>query len=295
MSTPLLLAAYCVIVVLASLIGGWVSLSLRLGHRAMQLVLSAVGGFILGVAMLHLLPHAVAAAPAESVAVWMLAGLLLMFLLQRFFAFHDHEPAQPDHESTDAAGHAPPDLTWTGVAIGMSLHAFINGIALATAVLAERADEPEMALAGLAVFLVTVLHQPLDSLTVLTLAKKSGLSNKAGHVLNVAFSLNVPLGAAVAAVGLNALMQQSPQLLGFALAFAAGTFLCISLSDLLPELHFHRHDRAGLTAALVLGVALAWGIGVLEHAGHDHSEHDHEMHLDHPTHPGHDDHAGHNH
>ena len=46
--------------------------------------------------------------------------------------------------------------------------------------------------------------------------------------------------------------------LSSALAFSAGTFLCISLSDLLPELQFHRHDRIKLSAALLLGLALAW-------------------------------------
>jgi zinc and cadmium transporter len=53
-------------------------------------------------------------------------------------------------------------------------------------------------------------------------------------------------------------------IVGCALAFAAGVFLCISLADLLPELAFHSHDRLPLTAVLLLGIALAWGIGFLE-------------------------------
>jgi zinc and cadmium transporter len=39
-------------------------------------------------------------------------------------------------------------------------------------------------------------------------------------------------------------------------------FLCISLCDLLPELQFHGHDRFKLTMALLLGLALAWGISM---------------------------------
>ena len=53
-------------------------------------------------------------------------------------------------------------------------------------------------------------------------------------------------------------------IVGCALAFSAGVFICISLSDLLPELEFHAHDRFKLSLALLLGVAAAWGIGYLE-------------------------------
>ena len=40
-------------------------------------------------------------------------------------------------------------------------------------------------------------------------------------------------------------------MLGWALAFSAGTFLCISLGDLLPEVHFHSHDRLWLSVQLI--------------------------------------------
>jgi zinc and cadmium transporter len=57
---------------------------------------------------------------------------------------------------------------------------------------------------------------------------------------------------------------------GCALAFAAGVFLCISLADLLPEVTFHTHDRFRLTTFLLLGVGLAYGIGFIEPV-HSHS------------------------
>jgi zinc and cadmium transporter len=53
-------------------------------------------------------------------------------------------------------------------------------------------------------------------------------------------------------------------IVGATLAFSAGVFVCISLSDLLPELEFHAHDRVKLSLALLLGVAAAYGIGYLE-------------------------------
>jgi zinc and cadmium transporter len=42
------------------------------------------------------------------------------------------------------------------------------------------------------------------------------------------------------------------------------------LSDLLPELQFHHHDRLKLTIALMLGLAVAYGVGHLESLLHRH-------------------------
>ena len=53
-------------------------------------------------------------------------------------------------------------------------------------------------------------------------------------------------------------------MLGYALGFCAGTFLCIASSDLLPELQFHSHDRFKLSAALLAGLAVAVIIGLFE-------------------------------
>ena len=53
------IALYTVLIVAASLLGGMLPAILRLGHRGLQLSLSFVAGVMLGVALFHLLPHAV--------------------------------------------------------------------------------------------------------------------------------------------------------------------------------------------------------------------------------------------
>jgi zinc and cadmium transporter len=53
-------AVYCLLIVFASLSGGWLPLAMRLSHTRMQLMMSFVAGLMLGVAILHLLPHAMA-------------------------------------------------------------------------------------------------------------------------------------------------------------------------------------------------------------------------------------------
>ena len=73
-----------------------------------------------------------------------------------------------------------------------------------------------------------------------------------------AFALMIPLGvgALLPRVGPARAGGRRPRWTAAALAFSAGTFLCIALSDLLPELQFHAHDRSKLSLALLAGVAL---------------------------------------
>ena len=61
-----------------------------------------------------------------------------------------------------------------------------------------------------------------------------------------------PLGAAAFFFGLQQFGSSHDVILAAALAFSAGVFLCISLSDLLPEVQFHSHDRLKLSFGLLV-------------------------------------------
>jgi zinc transporter ZupT len=65
-SPALQLVAYSVVIGLASLAGGAFAAFLQMGHRRLQFVLSFVAGTMLGVGVLHLLPHAVILAVEEG-------------------------------------------------------------------------------------------------------------------------------------------------------------------------------------------------------------------------------------
>ena len=105
-----LITAYCVLIVLASLLGGWLPSWVRLTHTRMQLTMSFVGGLMLAVALLHLLPHAAAEAGSMDYAAGSaVLGLLAMFFTIRVFHVHGHEPheeaLQPDAECGQEQGH----------------------------------------------------------------------------------------------------------------------------------------------------------------------------------------------
>jgi zinc and cadmium transporter len=258
----LTLAVYCALVVLASLLGGALPSRLHLTHTRLQVTVSFVAGLMLGVALLHMIPHAAHEISIDATARWAVGGLLVMFFLIRLFHFHEHEAGMGNGEGEDpgkplSRGHPHP---WIGVAIGLSIHSAVDGVALASSTLAE-----EGPVAGIGTFLAVFLHKPLDALAITSLMVASGWPARTRRIVNVGFALICPLGAVLFVMGAGA---GSEAVLGAALAFAAGAFLCISLGDLLPELQFHRHDRLKLSLALLLGVAIAYGVTFLEHDMH---------------------------
>jgi zinc and cadmium transporter len=87
LSAPLLspgwvLLLYCVLVLLASLAGGWLLLLIHLNHMRLQLAVSFVAGLMLGIALLHFLQDANEQLHSlDKTANWMLGGFLAMFFV----------------------------------------------------------------------------------------------------------------------------------------------------------------------------------------------------------------------
>jgi zinc and cadmium transporter len=296
MSPAGLLTVYCLLIVVVSVVGGWIPRLVRLTHRRLEVALSFVSGVMLGIALLHLLPHAIvergawlevaAHAPdagvdhdhahgvvshelIDPVVLWVVAGFLAMFVLERWFCFHHHEPIAGEgeagrHDHGDDHGHDHGHdhrLTWVGTTVGMTVHTLIAGAALAASVLSAETAGDERLLAGLGTFLVIVLHKPFDAITIGTLIVAGGSTRRTHMVVNALFGLAIPAGAALFVLGAQTDVDTPHRLMSAALAFSAGAFMCIALSDLLPELQFHRHDRVKLTVALLAGLAVAWATG----------------------------------
>jgi zinc and cadmium transporter len=296
-SSGWLLAIYCGLVLIASLAGGWLPILVRLTHTRLQIAISLVAGLMLGIALLHFLPDANEHLQSlDRTVAWMLSGFLAMFFLQRFFHFHHHDlpegdpedcchdehvaeahdhSHEHDHGHHDHEHHHPHEhhhahtlaeksaqqLSWVGTALGLTLHSLLDGLAMAAAVEASALGH---GLAGFGTALAVILHKPFDAMAVTTLMTSGGSSRFSRQLLNVLFSLATPLGVALFYLGANHIADSNVVFLGCALAFCAGTFLCIASSDLLPELQFHSHDRMKLSVALLLGVGIAILIGVVE-------------------------------
>jgi zinc and cadmium transporter len=155
-----------------------------------------------------------------------------------------------------------------GVAIGLSLHSFFDGLALAAAV--ASGTHGHGGALGLGTALAVILHKPFGALAIITLMAASGSTRASRHLVNLAFALVTPLGALLFYLGAGPWAHEHPAWPGCALAFCAGTFLCIACADLLPELQFHAHDRFKLSLALLAGLAVAVAITRFGHPSHEH-------------------------
>lgn len=299
MTATLLIFFYSIAIIAASLFGGWLPSILKLSHTRTQILMSYVAGLMLGVAFYHLLPHAIfklsSAKGIDYAIQWLMAGLLFMFVLLRIFRFHQHSPAEDDHHDHNHADHhdhhqskdkktknnnvsESHSFSWLGVAFGLALHTLIDGIALGASVQAHSIGNAPLGLLGLGVFVAIVLHKPLDAMSISTLMAAGGWSMKARTWVNFVFAMMCPLGAYIVYLGAGQLEDNYSLVIGSALAFSAGAFICISLSDLLPEIQFHSHDRGKLTMALLLGVISAYGIGIMEPEGnHSINDQHHEV------------------
>jgi zinc and cadmium transporter len=276
-SPTALLMGYCSLALLAALAGGALPTLFRLNHSRLQIAISFVAGLMLGLALLGLLPHALAEIHSSHKAIaWLLAGFLFMFFLQRFLPFHHHDvpegsPIEPCGHPHSLAERSARGLSWMGVAVGLSLHSIFDGLAVAAAVASGAHGHGEAL--GLGTALAVILHKPFGALAIITLMTASGARRSSRHLVNLAFALVTPLGALLFYFGAGAWVPLHPEGLGCALAFCGGTFLCISCADLLPELQFHAHDRFALSAALLGGLAVAVGITRFGHVGHEHGAH----------------------
>ncbi len=278
------LSTFCTAIVIVSVLGGILPLATVLNHTRLQVYLSLSAGTMLGAAFFHMLPEAVRVGSAETVR-WSAVGLLALFFLERFFSFHHHEaPASGPGKTTRAAAGSdqpaphgqvaePPVgaatgatvLPWGSAAFGLAIHSLVGGIALASAVVADYRVGRGGSGAGLGVFVATLVHKPADALTITSLMVRSGSGRWSTHLLNLGFALMIPAGVALFFAGTAGSGAFAPGAwTAGALAFSAGTFLCIALSDLLPELQFHSHDRFKLSTALLAGFLVMAGTALLE-------------------------------
>jgi zinc and cadmium transporter len=296
MDNHILLAVYCGLVLLFAMAGGLLPFLGRVTHTRLQFYLSASAGVMLGAAFFHVMPDAFElSGGAFYFGCWMSLGVVGLFCIERFIAPHSHELDGQHHHhhhhhdhnhSHEEAGHehvgaydkpvpgehraaAPAVAGWMAV-LGLTIHTFMNGVGLAGAVWAETAKgSATFLLPGFAMFLAIFLHKPADALAISMVLSRKGVSRGKLFLVQFGFAATVAVGAVAFVLTEKHLAEDiEGPLTGAALAFSAGTFLFVALSDLLPEVQFHRHDRIPLALTLFFGIALMAGIALLE--GHEH-------------------------
>ena len=274
---------YALLVAVLSLIGAVLPLRYRPGHQQLQVYISLAAGALLGAALFHMLPHSTERL-GESFGLPLALGVITVFLMQRYLAPHSHELSAEEahaldttqggdagHHDHHCAGHehfhsAGPFLSGAVAIMALSVHSFFDGVAIGAAV-----GSPENAggSLSLSVFLSVLVHKPMDGLSVAVLLLNAKVSRKTFWLVQGLYAALVPIGALLF-IWTQGAVAEPTALVGYTMAFSAGTFLAVALADLLPELQFHRHDRNILSGALLLGMAVMWCTSLIGHGGHAH-------------------------
>src|SRR5688572_2042573 len=234
------LGFYLPTVIFISLIGSFLPLLRELSQRALALLLSFSAGVLLGAVFFHMLPET--RVLSENIGWPILAGFLLIFVLERFVFVHACEERQCDIHQMGIPAF-----------LGISLHSLLDGIALGAGLLL-----PQL---GPVVLLAVIIHKMPDSMSISSILLSAGWDRRKISWLNLLFSLTTPIGALIAYLFFRSL---SPANVAVAIGVSAGTFLAIATADILPQVH-RLEERNPMTLLFLLGgLAVSWSAKLLE-------------------------------
>lgn len=236
------LGFYLPTVIFISLIGGFLPLLRELSQRALALLLSFSAGVLLGAVFFHMLPET--GKVLEDDIGWpILAGFLLIFVMERFVFVHACEERECDIHHMGIPAF-----------LGISLHSLLDGLALGAGLML-----PQL---GPVVLLAVLIHKMPDSISISSILLSAGWDRRRVARLSLLFSLTTPLGALFAYLFFRALSDQN---IAIAIGISAGTFLAIATADILPQVH-RIEERNPLTLMfLVFGLAVSWAGRLIAH------------------------------
>lgn len=202
-------------------------------------------GSLFGGAFLHLIPEAAGTGFSIQVSFNILIGILASFVLEEVFKWrHCHVPTSSDH---------PHSFGYMNL-LGDAIHNLIDGVAIGGAYLVSTAM-------GLTTTLAVCLHELPQEMGDFGVLIYAGFGKRKALVYNFVTALTAFVGVSVA-LSLSFYIEG---LTSFLIPFAAGNFIYIAGSDLIPELH--TEEKLGRTifkiAIMTLGILLLYSIRII--------------------------------
>ena len=195
-------------------------------------------GALLGVALLALLPEALAELSSQAVFGTLLAGILIFFVLEKLVLLrHCHTDECKVHGAT-----APL------VFVGDAFHNFLDGAIICTAVLTSVP-------LGINTAIAVAAHEIPQEVGDVAVLLAAGYSRSQALLLNIVTGVSGILGAVVAFTAVEVV----PGIRPYVLAISSASLLYIAMSDLIPDLHRGTIDASGIRQV----VLIAAGIGTI--------------------------------
>ena len=234
-------------------------LSFAMLARFTQHMLSLAAGALMATAFMHLLPEAFESqASAHELFAMLLAGLVFFFLLDKAELWHHGHEHHHSDGAHDHAGHAHDhghahhhhdhgarSGGWAVLA-GDSVHAFGDGILIASAFVADLR-------LGVVTALAVLAHEVPHHMGDLVVLRQTSGTQRAALV-------KVSLAGTVTALGGLVgyfLVAQLEDYLPYFLVAASSSFVYVALADLIPQLQKRLGLRETVAQVLWLGAGIA--------------------------------------
>jgi len=205
------------------------------------LLVSFAAGALLGDVFIHLLPEVIEDFGEFSLTLSLsiLAGIAFMFLIEKLIHWrHCHVVPADDHVHPFATMNL----------IGDAVHNIIDGVIIGASYLVSIP-------VGIATTVAVVLHEIPQEISDFGVLLHGGYSKKKALLVNFLTALGAIVGVVVALL----IGASSETLVKYLVPFAAGAFVYIAGSDLIPELH----KEVGVKRSIVQFVAFVLGIAVM--------------------------------
>ncbi|OGH38029.1 MAG: hypothetical protein A3B44_00740 [Candidatus Levybacteria bacterium RIFCSPLOWO2_01_FULL_38_21] len=214
-----MILAYIIVFTLIGSVGSLVSsyfllLKQKITESFSNMLISFAAGALISTAFLDLFPEALEVANGANIFIPALLGFLSFFIAERYIRlFHYHH------------GHGEKPSTLL-VLVGDGIHNFVDGVTIAIAFLTSVP-------LGITTSIAVATHEIPQEIADMGVLLANGLSRTRATVFNFLSAMTALLGALIAFTSATLIENY----LYFFLAIAAGHFIYIAASDLIPEIH----------------------------------------------------------
>lgn len=237
---------YAIISVLAvsavSLVGIFVlSLSESVLRKYLFLLVSLAVGTLIGDAFLHLIPQAFGEVHDSSlISLGIIAGILIFFLLEKVLHWHHHDTDSEVEHAVRPTGRI--------ILVSDAVHNFIDGLIIGASYLVSIE-------VGIATTLAIMLHEIPQEIGDFGVLLYAGYSRGRALFVNFLSALTAFFGTLLALLLGNA----TEALVFWLVPLAAGGFIYIAMSDLIPEIHKTKY----VPHSVLQFLAILMGIGIM--------------------------------
>ena len=226
---------------LLSLVGiAFISISEQRLKRIIFVMVSLAVGSLFGDAFIHLLPQSFEKFPAKvEASLWVLAGIFLFFVLEKFLRWR--------HQHTLEANHSIHPVGYMNL-LADGVHNLIDGMIIGASYLISLP-------VGIATTIAVIFHEIPHELGNFFILLYAGFTKIKALLFNFLTGLFAILGTLVALLVGSRVEDFSAVML----PLAAGGFIYIAGSDLVPELN----KESDLSKSVIQLIAIAVGVGLM--------------------------------